>query len=190
VTATWNRSLFLGVLVLGPVAVWSLSVWFWRRALHTLRMPGWTLPVELGSREMLIRRNLRTLMAFNFLIVYPAAVLFTAVLLLPGDSVPFQVLAIAFLMILILTVIMLSLVRSFRHAPSPKEGRSISLWVDGAEATALFLRSRGKGWVLHFLMLGAAGGVTVLVALAAQSINCALAGTLLLAIGAVVHECR
>ena len=78
----WNWREKLPVLV-ALILTWGASVVVWRWTLRRLHLSG-VEASNVSDRERLVRRNLRAILAFNFLVTYPVGVLGTIRALLAG----------------------------------------------------------------------------------------------------------
>jgi hypothetical protein len=171
---------------------WGSSIWCWRWARRRLRLSEPYDPLDEASepRALLIRRSLRALMAFNFLIIYPVSLIPIGVWLLSkveGDPLPLAIFG-GPLGALIFTVPLLSLVRSLRRAESGQE--DASMWIEGPLATIHFMRSREKTLVVGLFQLCSIGGLALVIGLFKESLGWGLAGAFCFALGALVHEFR
>jgi hypothetical protein len=72
------------IALLVPIAIWGTSVVVWRWVVRRLGL-GRIPDAELSDRERLVHRNLRRLLAFNYLLWYPVSLPAVVAMLFSGD---------------------------------------------------------------------------------------------------------
>jgi len=161
------------LILVGIVALWSLAIALWRVTLRRLRLSNdnKTRQEERNQRELAVRRSLRGLLAFNFLIVYPVAFPGLVALAFSGDREVLVPGAVLLFGVILLSVALASLIRTARRleqqrlAGSAARVDELSFWVDGGRAVveaarqgqnpharhaAGIIMAAGIGWVASF----------------------------------------
>jgi len=138
-------------------ALWGLSAVAWRVTCRKLGLgagDGW---------QATPRRIARTLIALNFLVMYPLMVALIVVMLALGDRDSIVVAAYGLFGIVALTLPIPRLVAKGRRAvegASAKRGEGLSVWLDGIGPTVQDALERRNPYIVHCL-----GLVTATVAL-------------------------
>jgi hypothetical protein len=180
----------IALILLVPFAIWGSSVVVWRWVVRRLEL-GRIPDAELGDRERLVHRNLRHLLAFNFLLWYPVSLPMAIAMLFSGDR---DLVAPALAMlagVVAFSVPLLSLMSSARELQrqrtlgmAPREEPSI--WVDDPGGALMVASREGRhGATVGFVLLLVGGGF---IYFQHDSFQRAAVGLVLSALGFVVYE--
>jgi hypothetical protein len=164
----WNWREKLPVLV-ALILTWGASVVVWRWALRRLHLSG-VQASNVSDRERLVRRNLRAILAFNVLLLYPVGVLGTVAALLSGGLNDPDVFLMLPMGLLLFSAPLPSLIRSAatlrrqRLAREPSDDAP-SIWLDGGGALAEEASeeaSKGNPYLGYALLVIGVGGLVLL----------------------------
>lgn len=180
----------LALILLVAAGIWGSSVAIWRWVLNRLAL-DLTPDAELGDRERLVHRNLRRLLAFNFLVWYPVSLPALISMLIWGGRDLVAPAAGMLAGIVAFSVPLLSLTTS---ATEMKRQRTMgiaprdepSIWVDDPGGAMWAASSEGRhGATVGFILLLLGGGF---IYFQHDSIQRTAVGLVLWALGFVVYE--
>jgi hypothetical protein len=180
----------VALVLLVPAGILGTSVAIWRWVLNRLALTD-TPDAELGDRERLVHRNLRRLLAFNFLLWYPVSVPAVIAMLISRDRDLVAPAAVMLAGIVAFSVPLLSLTTSATEMRrqrmmgiAPRDEPSI--WVDDPGSAMRAASSEGRhGATIGFILLLVGAGF---IYFQHDSIQRVAVGVVLVALGFVVNE--
>jgi len=165
-------------ILVGIVALWSLAIALWRVALRRLQLSGQgkAEQEERSPRERVVRRSLRALLAFNFLVVYPVLIPALIAATFSGDPEALLPGVLCLVGLLVFSVPLASLVRTMRQLEQRRLAgvspvNEPSLWVDGGRALVEAARQEKNRYARHASVIITAAGIGFVASLASGNEN-------------------
>jgi hypothetical protein len=153
-------------ILVGIVALWSLAVTLWRVTLRHLRLSDHDKAEqkERGPRERAVRRSLRALLAFNFLVLYPVVIPALIAVAFSGDPEAIIPGVLCLFALVVFSIPLASLVRTVRQLEQRRLAgvppmNEPSLWVDGGRALVEAARQGQNPHARHAAVIITAAGI-------------------------------
>jgi hypothetical protein len=165
-------------ILVGIVALWSLAITLWRVTLRHLQLSNHDKAEqeERGPRQRAVRRSLRALLAFNFLVVYPVAIPALIAAAFSGDREALFPGVLCLFTLVLFSVPLASLIRTARQLEQRRLAgvplmNEPSLWVDGGRALVEAARQGQNPHARHAAVIITAAGIGWVASLASGNEN-------------------